>query len=137
MIPRREFIRHLTLTAIALAAGPAMVSAITRTSAPAAPAPAATASRKDTFSRLRGERFHVRDGSASGQWVSLEDVRPGRTQAKVESFSLRFHGPASAPLAHGSYQFTHDELGAMNIYVVPGTTEAGAVRYCATFTQLV
>ncbi|MBS0631120.1 MAG: twin-arginine translocation signal domain-containing protein [Verrucomicrobia bacterium] len=135
MIERREFLRYLALTGVAAAVGPSLVNVIARPAPAAADQPVAGVMSAAAFSKHAGSRFHVEDGSAGGQWLSLEKIRTGRVQPNVECFSLLFHGPASAPMAGGTYRLTHADLGVMDVHVIPGTTEDGCSRYRASFAR--
>jgi len=87
------------------------------------------------FAPHRGQRFRVATEAEPAFEVELLDVAesdaPGPTR---EQFSLVFRGGPSPPLAQRIYRVEHDELGALEIFLVPiGPDEVGQ-RYEAIFT---
>lgn len=137
MIERRQFLRYLALAGVTAAVGPSLINAIARPAPRAADESATGVMTAANFSKHAGSRFHVEDGSLGGQWLSLEKIRTGRAQPNIECFSLLFHGPASSPLNGGTYRLSHEELGIMNVHVIPGTTEDGCSRYRASFARMI
>jgi hypothetical protein len=50
------------------------------------------------------------------QLVEVADERVGRG---MQQFSLFFHGPADRVLPQGIYAFQHEQLGLLEIFIVP------------------
>jgi hypothetical protein len=64
--------------------------------------------------------------------VTPLESQPGAPRA--EPFSLEFVGPANPRLDQGTYSMTHQDLGAIDIFIVPiGVANGGGVRYEAVF----
>ena len=55
--------------------------------------------------------------------------------AGFEAFSLLFNGPADRPLAQRIYRFTHEHLGAFDLFIVPVSAESGGRQYEAVFNR--
>ncbi len=51
----------------------------------------------------------------------------------IESFSLIFEGPTSPMLAQSSFEFVHDHMGELAIFIVPLGPIEGVMRYEAVF----
>jgi hypothetical protein len=81
----------------------------------------------DDFAELRGERFRI----ASQFDAELVDVTEiAREPGGRAPFSLVFRGGPDPPLPQRIYRVEHDELGAIEIFLVP----IAADRYEAVFT---
>ncbi len=58
------------------------------------------------------------------------------TNTGPNSFSLVFEGPPEPVLAQATYTFHHDELGDMQVFIVPIGPRAGdTMGYEAVFTE--
>ena len=83
------------------------------------------------FAPLLHERFHVDPGEQPPFEVELVDVSEiAREPGGRAPFSLIFQGGPSPPLPQSTYRVEHDELGALEIFLVP----IAADRYEAVFT---
>jgi hypothetical protein len=83
------------------------------------------------FGALRGERFRVTpvDGSPfEAELVEVTEIP--REPGGRAPFSLVFQGGPNAPLPQRIYRVEHDELGAIEIFLVPIAPD----RYEAVFT---
>jgi hypothetical protein len=91
------------------------------------------------FERRIGEAFHIRAVSGDAPAVemrlseatALGDAPEGTSRAP---FSILFHGPADPTLPQAVYRFEHDELGALELFVVPVEPDAAGPRYQAIFS---
>ncbi|MFZ5643696.1 MAG: DUF6916 family protein [Bacillota bacterium] len=52
-------------------------------------------------------------------------------------FSLLFQGPDQPLLAQGIYLFNHQQLEALEIFIVPVGRDKDGIRYEAVFNQLI
>lgn len=83
-----------------------------------------------------GERFALampeleRDLELELEAATAVAERPGARAA----FSLIFRGPAEPLLAQAIYALEHDELGRLEIFVVPVARGADGARYEAIFS---
>ena len=89
----------------------------------------------ETFSPLRGERFRVVPGDSPDFELELADVvDAGQEGARRRQFSLLFRGGPDPPLGQRIYRVEHDELGGLDIFLVPLGPDAVGQRYEAVFT---
>jgi uncharacterized protein DUF6916 len=79
------------------------------------------------FQPLRGERFRVAD-AFDAELVEVTEIE--REPGGRAPFSLVFEGGPAPPLRQGIYAVRHDDLGAIEIFLVP----IAAGRYEAVFT---
>ena len=83
------------------------------------------------FLPLLHERFRVDPGDASPFEVELVEVNEiAREPGGRAPFSLEFQGGPSPPLPQRIYRVEHEELGALEIFLVPIAPD----RYEAVFT---
>jgi hypothetical protein len=83
------------------------------------------------FAALRGDRFRITPQGAppfDAQLVEVEEL--AREPGGRAPFSLVFKGGPSPPLPQRIYRVEHDELGAVEIFLVPIAPD----RYEAVFT---
>jgi hypothetical protein len=83
------------------------------------------------FAALRGDRFRIAPDDAPPFDAELVEVTEiPREPGGRAPFSLVFQGGPSPPLPQRIYRVEHDELGAIEIFLVP----IAADRYEAVFT---
>lgn len=98
----------------------------------------------DQFHALLNTKFRVDSGS--NQLLELELIettqkkqnRPGAVsvnQEEYEQFSLLFVGPADRFLEQKLYTFTHDQLGAFQLFIVPIRQNQDKLYYEAVFNR--
>jgi hypothetical protein len=83
------------------------------------------------FAPLRGDRFRIAPDDSPPFDVELADVTeiPREPRGRAP-FSLEFRGGPSPPLPQRIYRVQHDDLGAIEIFLVPIASD----RYEAVFT---
>jgi hypothetical protein len=92
----------------------------------------------ETFAGRDGERFAIQFADAELELTLAEVVRPperwGRADRR-EPFSLFFHGPAEHMLPQQTWPLDHDELGRLDVFLVPveARQEEGVIVYEAVF----
>ena len=83
----------------------------------------------DDFSPLLNEEFQISLEGNITLLVQLIDVTINRQKEERnwrQSFSLVFRGPRDIELSQGTYPVTHDQLGKLQIFLVPiGPDEKG------------
>jgi hypothetical protein len=62
--------------------------------------------------------------------LALHEAHPG---ARPQPFSLYFRGPRQAVLPQQIYRLEHDQLGALEIFLVTVGPDAQGMRYEAVF----
>jgi Domain of unknown function (DUF6916) len=65
--------------------------------------------------------------------TALRGARAGIAESHEPSFSLEFLGPIDPVLPQAIYHFSHDVLGAHDIFIVPIGRDAEGTRYEAVF----
>jgi hypothetical protein len=83
------------------------------------------------FVELRGQRFRIASDDATPFHVELVEVTEiARESGGRAPFTLVFRGGPSQPLPQRIYRVEHEQLGAMEIFLVP----IAADSYEAVFT---
>jgi hypothetical protein len=88
----------------------------------------------ETFAPLRGESFRIAPGDAPEFEVELVEVDEGGAGASRTQFSLLFRGGPDPPLPQRIYRVEHEELGPLDIFLVPLGPDDVGQRYEAVFT---
>lgn len=87
------------------------------------------------FADRIGQHFRLTTDEAGMLDVELvECERLGGTVLEREPFSLVFLGPREPVLPQRIYELTHNELGELEIFLVPIAQDADGTRYQAIFT---
>ncbi len=63
--------------------------------------------------------------------VKIFDQQPGLNR---QPFSLLFSGPKQPVLSQATYRFVHQELGQLDIFIVPVGQDAQSVTYQAIYS---
>jgi hypothetical protein len=83
------------------------------------------------FAALQGDRFRIApDGAPPFEAELVEVTEIPREPGGRAPFSIVFEGGPSPPLPQRIYRVEHEELGALEIFLVP----IAADRYEAVFT---
>lgn len=92
----------------------------------------------DTFSGRVGETFRVVVDETHELRTELVEAHTWGTdddqRRKRVPFTLVFRGPGPTVIPQQIYEVQHDELGGMEIFLVPVGSDAQGVRYEAVFT---
>jgi len=88
---------------------------------------------KDAFLPLLDSVFKLREGDLALELRLVEvEARWGKGP-KREPFSLHFLGPVDPALPQKIYRLEHEQLGALEIFLVPVGRSAAGTRYEAAF----
>jgi len=89
----------------------------------------------ETFRAQLDTVFRVQD-AAGAVPLRLAEVEVGPVSGGLLQFSLFFHGPADRFLPQSTYEFDHDALGRLALFIVPivGSNRARIV-YQACFSH--
>ena len=90
-----------------------------------------------TFEPLVGQRFVLRRnvGDATLDLVLAAATALAHGEGRLRTpFSLVFRGPAEPVLPQRIYRVEHEDLGALELFLVPIGRDAESVRYEAIFT---
>lgn len=87
----------------------------------------------DTFRPRENETFQL---AANGQdlKLTLTEVQDAGQSLRRRAFSLIFSAPLAPALGQGVYRLENEELGPLNVLLVPLGPENGVFRYQAIFT---
>ena len=86
------------------------------------------------FAPLRGESFRIEPGDLPEFELELIQIQEGPAGASRMQFSLLFRGGPDPPLPQRIYRLEHDELGPLDIFLVPLGPDDVGQRYEAIFT---
>lgn len=88
-----------------------------------------------TFAPLRGSVFRISPGERPPFDVELVTVWEAEHHGRSRlQFSLTFRGGPDPPLPQRIYRVEHDELGALDLFLVPIGPDDVGQRYEAVFT---
>jgi Domain of unknown function (DUF6916) len=77
----------------------------------------------EDFRAYQGSQFRLTGGSPPGsveaELAEVSDHAPGATGAFRTPFSVLFHGPLEPVLPQGMYRLEHEQLGALELFIVP------------------
>ena len=88
----------------------------------------------ESFNGRLGEGFRLDSDDEALDLTLVECERLGGTVLEREPFSLVFLGPREPMLPQRIYRLEHDELGELEIFLVPIAQDADGTRYEAVFT---
>ena len=87
----------------------------------------------DDFADRVGEGFRLAADDGTVGVTLVECERLGGTVLERKPFSLVFLGPREPVLPQRIYPLSHDELGELEIFLVPIAQDADGTRYEAVF----
>jgi len=89
------------------------------------------------FAKCVHQKCQVRHGSSSLEMELIECRKlgaPGRKEAQREPFALLFRGPHTPILPQRMYPIDFQELGTLEIFIVPIGPDDSGMQYEAIFT---
>ena len=90
-----------------------------------------------SFAGRVGEQFRIAIDDANVLTTRLIEVTPAGTPALAHRrtpFSLVFRSPPGTPLPQRIYRLHHDELGALDLFLVPIGPDDDGMLYEAVFS---
>jgi hypothetical protein len=88
----------------------------------------------ETFAARIGEPFAIAEPAALDLLLEEANLGTEAPDAPRQPFSLVFRGPPQPLLPQRIYRLEHEALGALEIFIVPISCDAGGARYEAVFT---
>lgn len=88
---------------------------------------------------LVGQSFWLNHPQAGALAITLASLKLPETKsadARIEQFSLVFHGPLLPDVAADTYELDHPMLGRFQLYLSPGGRAAGNAVYRSDFSLL-
>ncbi len=94
----------------------------------------------DTFSGRVGETFDLTMGEEPALLLELDEATkgaqpggPGPDGEERMQFSVVFRGPQVPVLPQATYRLSHADLGELDLFLVPISSDAEGTRYEAAF----
>ena len=91
----------------------------------------------ERFTRLLQSEFLVMDEPVSAFPITLVDVGNHAITPHQESFSVIFLGPVNNFIPQGIHKLNHQEMGEIDIFLVPIALDKAGFRYEAVFNRLI
>ena len=91
----------------------------------------------ETFRDRHGQSFRDTEAGITLELLEVDDLTAVARNVPPDArtpFSLIFRGPAEPAVSQGIRPLEHDELGALEIFVVPVAMESDGMRYQAVFS---
>lgn len=91
----------------------------------------------ETFAECGAKEYRVKLGDGASLTLELAEASPIALPERAgqrKQFSLLFKGPAEPILAQGIYGLENDELGRLDLFLVPVAADEEGVDYEAVFT---
>lgn len=90
----------------------------------------------EAFSKHAGEKFEVELEPEKSIELELVEISELKQSATQEQFTVVFLGPNEIFLGQGIRQMKHEELGELEIFIVPIAQEQNGYRYEAVFNRV-
>lgn len=89
----------------------------------------------DDFQPLLDDTFSVRAGEHAAEFrlVAAEPMAEGRSNGKRAPFSLVFQAPPDVNPVQGLYRLEHDDLGTIEVFLVPVAGDQEGTDFEAVF----
>lgn len=91
----------------------------------------------ETFRDRKGQSFRDTEAGIALELLEVDDLAEVARNVPADSrtpFSLIFRGPAEPVVSQGIRPLEHDELGTLEIFIVPIAQEQDGLRYQAIFS---
>ena len=89
----------------------------------------------EEFSKNANTKFRVQTGDSQVE-LDLIAVSELKVYPQQEEFSLEFRGPLNAFLDQRVHNFTHDQMGEFELFIVPVKQDAQGFYYEVIFNRL-
>ena len=90
----------------------------------------------EEFSKNANTKFKVRVDDSTQVELDLIAVSDLKVYPQQEEFSLEFRGPLNAFLDQRVHNFTHDQMGEFELFIVPIKQDAEGFYYEVIFNRL-
>lgn len=90
----------------------------------------------DDFQPLLEDTFSVHAGEQAAEFrlVAAHPVGKGRTNGRRAPFSLTFQAPPEVKPVEGTYRLEHNQLGTLEIFLVPVAGDQEGTDFEAVFS---
>lgn len=91
---------------------------------------------KATFADKLRTKFRLRLNDTKAIELELTELQEGESYPGQEQFSLMFKGPAEVYLPQSIYPLEHEEMGTIELFLVPIGREPDGFIYEAAFSLM-
>jgi len=90
----------------------------------------------EEFTKHVNSKFHVENDENIPVELELIDISELKVHPQQVEFSLEFRSPLNMFLSQGVHNFTHDQMGQFELFIVPFKQDAQGFYYQAVFNNL-
>ena len=90
----------------------------------------------EEFSKNANTKFQVQVDENTHVELELIAVSELKLYPQQEEFALQFRGPLNIYLGQGGHNFTHDQMGQFELFIVPIKQDEQGFYYEAVFNRL-
>ena len=91
----------------------------------------------EQFSEHVNSNFRMHHGQSETADLKLLSVTDLNSTPRQKQFSLEFLGPLDAPISQGLFRLDHEELGQLDLFLVPIARDKEGLHYEAVFNRFV
>ena len=90
----------------------------------------------EEFSKNANTKFQVQVDENTQTELDLINVSDLKLYPQQEEFALEFRGPLDVFLGQGVHDFTHEQMGQFELFIVPIKQDAQGFYYEAVFNRI-
>lgn len=90
----------------------------------------------EEFSKNANSKFQVQSDQNTPVELELTEISEVKLYPQQEEFTIVFRGPLDGFLGQGARNFTHNEMGEFELFIVPIRQDAQGFYYEAVFNRL-
>ena|SRR6185295_6279115 len=90
----------------------------------------------EEFTKNANTKFQVQADENTRVEVELTNISELKLHPHQEEFAVQFRGPLDMFLGQGVRDFTHDQMGQFQLFIVPIKHDEQGVYYEAVFNRL-
>jgi hypothetical protein len=90
----------------------------------------------EEFTKNANTKFQVQIDENTPVELDLTEVSEIKLYPQQEEFTIVFRGPLDSFLGQGARNFTHDQMGQFELFIVPIRQDAQGFYYEAVFNRL-
>lgn len=90
----------------------------------------------EEFSKYANSKFQVQADENTHVELDLIGISELKLHPKQEEFALEFRGPLNMFLGQGVRNFSHDQMGQFELFLVPIKQDAQGFYYEAVFNRI-
>jgi len=89
-----------------------------------------------TFSEILNTKFRLHLSESDLLELELFNVEDLSSSPRQERFSILFRGPLDPAIWQGMYKMEHEQLGTLDLFIVPIAKEEDGMVYEAVFNRI-